>query len=139
MTEQKLKDYFDGKISIDNLCSDIKDSQVRTECNTISVQLTPIKEKGEYNVTREHLINLCNETLAGHLTPTDLNTVAFGLIASEYFSWDNSTEDGKIVAETIFDWDNPDINFPITSHNLRLWKKYLETGEYSLDKKREES
>jgi len=70
------------------------------------------------------------------LETTDLNTVAFGLIASDYFHWDYSTKDGEIVADTLFDWDNPDINFPLTIDNVRLWKKYLENGEYPFDKKR---
>jgi hypothetical protein len=134
MTEQTLKEYFDGKVTAEILASDLKGSQLRTGHDTTSVQVTSITDDGEYLVTRQHLTKLCNDTLAGILTPTDLNTVAFGLIASDYFHWDNSTKDEKIVADTLFDWDNPDINFPLTTDNLRLWKKYLETGEYSLDR-----
>ena len=132
MTEQTLKDYFDGKVSVNTLASDLKGSQVRTGHDTTFIHVTSIADDGEYVVTRQHLTKLCNEALAGLLTPTDLNTVAFGLIGSDYFHWDNSTEDGEIVANTLFDWDNPDINFPLTADNLRLWKKYLETGEYLL-------
>jgi hypothetical protein len=53
---------------------------------------------------------------------------------SDYFTWDKSTEDGKIVGDTIHDWDGPEIGFPLTIENVRRWKKYLETGEYTFDK-----
>lgn len=136
MTEQTLKEYFDGKVSVDTLASDLKGSQVWTGHDTTSVQVNSITEDGQYIVTRQHLTKLCNDTLAGFLRLTDLNKVAFGLIASDYFHWDNSTEDGNIVADTLFDWDNPDINFPLTTDNLRLWKMFLETGNYSLDRQK---
>ncbi len=136
MTEQTLKEYFEDRVSADTLASDLKGSQVRTGHDTTSVRITSITDAGVYIVTRQHLTKLCNDTLAGLLETTDLNTVAFGLIASDYFHWDNSTKDGEIVANTLFDWDNPDINFPLTIDNVRLWKNYLENGEYSFDKVR---
>ena len=132
MTEQTLKGYFDGTVSADTLASDLKDSQVRTGYVTTSVHVIPISDNGEYPVTRQHLIKLCNDTLRGPLTMIDLNTVAFALISSDYFHWDDTTKDGEIVADTLFDWDNPEINFPLTTDNLQLWKLYLETGKYTL-------
>jgi len=138
MTEETLKDYFDGKVSVGTLASDLKGNQVRTGNDTTFVQVTSKIDNEEYVLTKEHLTKLCNDTLAGLLTTTDLNTIAFGLIASDYFHWDNSTKDGEIVADTLFDWDNPDINFPLTADNLQLWKIYLETGEYLLEGKKTE-
>jgi len=132
MKEQILKEYFDGNVSADTLAFDLQNSQLNNAHNTASVQLTSVTNDEEYIITREHLIKLCIDTIAGMLTPIDLNEIAFGLISSDYFCWDNSTNDGEIVAVTLFAWDNPDINFPITNENLRLWRKYLETGEYSL-------
>ena len=89
----------------------------------------------KYEITRNHLKRLCNDTIAGHLTTTDLNTIAFALIGSEYFTWDKdeTTTDGKIIDQTIYDWDNPDIGYPLTNENLKRWTKYLETGEYTFD------
>jgi hypothetical protein len=80
---------------------------------------------------------LCDNAIAGQLTSTDLNTIAFALVASEYFTWDqdDKTTDGKIIDQTISDWDSPEIGFPLTIENFRRWKKYLETGEYTLDSK----
>ncbi|GET24281.1 hypothetical protein [Prolixibacter sp. NT017] len=132
MKEQTLKDYFDEKVTVDTLATDLKDSQQKTGYDTSSVCVDQIKEEGEYQVTRKHLLKLCNDTIKGHLTPGDLNTVAFALLASEYFTWDSETGNGDIVSTTTYDWDNPDLNFDLTIDNLKLWREYLETGEYKL-------
>ncbi len=123
MTEQILKEYFDGKVPLNTLASDLMGSQVKTGQDITSVCVISITDKREYVITRKHLIKLCSDTLKGYLTETDLNTVAFSLIVSDYFRWDDSTIEGEIVTNTLFDWDNPDINFPMTTENLLLWKK----------------
>ena len=135
MKEKTLRDYFDNKVTVDILATDLKDSQKKTSYDVITVYVDKINETGEYEITRDHLIKLCDDTINGLLTTTDLNTIAFALIASDYFTWnqDDETADGKIINNTIDDWDNPDIGFPLTMENLGLWRKYLETGEYTLD------
>lgn len=132
MKEKTLKDYFDNKVTVEILATDVKDSQKKTSYDVISVYVDNINETGEYEITRDHLIKLLEDTIAGRLTTTDLNTIAFALMFSEYFTWD---EDDKIIEDTIFALDNPDIGFPLTIENLRRWRKYLETGEYTFDKK----
>jgi hypothetical protein len=134
MTERILKDYFDSKVSADFLASDLKGSLVNKSPQTSSVFITRIDDAGSHEITRQNLLKLCNDTLSGRLTCSDLNILAFGLIGSEYFCWDSETEDGEIIAKTLFDWDNPEINFELAVENLLLWKDYLETGNYKLDK-----
>lgn len=121
---------MDSKVTVDILAADVKDSQKKTSYDVISVYVEKINETGEYEVTKHHLIKLLDDTIAGRLTTTDLNTITFALIGSEYFTWD---EDDKIIDDTIFDLDNPDIGFPLTIENLRRWRNYLETGEYTFD------
>ena len=133
MTERILKDYFDSKVSVDFLASDLKGSLSVTGSHTTSVYLKRIDDSDSHEITRQNLLKLCKDTLSGHLTLMDLNTLAFGLICSDYFHWDNETKDGEIIAKTLFDWDNPDINFELSVDNLLLWKDYLETGDYKLD------
>ncbi|MEJ0032426.1 MAG: hypothetical protein WDO15_19665 [Bacteroidota bacterium] len=137
MKEQALKDYFDKKLTADMLVDDLKDSQTKTGHDVISVRVDKIAGSGEYEIRREHLIRLCEETISGRLTTTDLNTIAFALVFSDYFTWDRDekTEDGKIVDTTIHDWDNPEIGYPLTMDNLLKWKVYLETGQYNFTRK----
>ena len=128
MTEQKLKEYFENKITIDELKSDVKNSQTKIGFDTTNVYIKQIDE-GEFEVQKEHLIKLCDDFIAQKLDSEDLNTIAFSLIASEYFDWN-----GDEMSNVIFDWDNPIIGYDINLKNVQLWKDYLENGNYNLDK-----
>lgn len=133
MIESKLKAYFENLLPVKQLSIDLKDSQRKTSYDVTTVYVDTLAS-GEFEIKKEHLIKLCNHTLSGQLLPIDLNTISFALISSDYFYWDTQTGDGEIIAETIFDWDNPDIGFDLTLKNLELWKEYLLTGNYKLDK-----
>jgi hypothetical protein len=133
MTEQKLKDYFDNKVTSDELAIDLMDSQKRTSYDVTTVYVDKLEE-GEFEVTREHLIKLCDEVISGKLSTTDLNTISFALMASDYFTWDSHSTDGELISNVIFEWDSPEIGYDITNKNVRLWREYLLTGEYRLDK-----
>lgn len=132
MTEKKLKDYFDNKITADELGIDLADSQKRTSYDVTTVYVERLEED-EFNVTIEHLIKLCDDALAGKLSSTDLNTISFALMASDYFTWDSDAA-GERISNTIFEWNSPEIGFDISIKNLALWREYLLTGEYRLDK-----
>jgi hypothetical protein len=132
MKEKILKDYLNNQVTVDILATDVKDSQEKTSYDVISVHVDKINETGEYEITKDHLIKLVDDTIEGRLTTTDLNTIASALIGSEYFTWN---ENNKIIEDTIYDWDSPDIGFPLTNENLGRWKRYLETGEYAFDER----
>lgn len=131
MKEETLRDYFNNTVTVDILAADVKDSQKRTSYDVITVYVNNINEAGEYEVSRAHLIKLIDDTIAERLTPTDLNTITFSLISSDYFTWDESDE---ILDSTIYDLDSPEIGYPLTIENLTRWKTYLETGNYTFDK-----
>ncbi len=133
MTEQKLKEYFEFKLTADQLALDLKDSQQKTGYDTKIVYIENLNE-GEFEITKEHLIKLLDDTIANKLQPKDINTVGFALMASEYFKWDDESEDGERISNVIFALDNPDIGYDLTIKNLQLWKEYLLTGKYRLDK-----
>jgi len=132
MKEKTLKDYLDNKVTVDILAADVTNSQKKASSDVISVYVDKINEIGEYKITRGHLTRLLADTIAGRLTTTDLNTISFALIGSEYFSWD---ETDNVLEDTIYGLDNPDIGFPLTIENLRRWKTYLDTGEYTFENK----
>jgi hypothetical protein len=133
MTEEKLRDYFNDQLTPKELSSDLKDSQKRTSYDATAVYIANIGD-GEFEVKKEHLVKLCDDVISEQLALTDLNTIGFALMASDYFTWDNSGTDGEILSNVIFEWDNPDIGFDLTIKNVRLWKEYLLTGIYRLDK-----
>ncbi len=134
MTEQILLDYFQNFATVEHLSDDLKDSQKKTSFDTTSVHIKPIDSSQDFAITKEHLIRLCDEALNEKLTTTDINTIAFVIITSEFFTWDNETEEGILIETVLYDWDNPEIGFDLTLKNIRLWKEYLLTGNYNLDK-----
>ncbi len=134
MTEQALKDYFEGKLSASYLSNDVRGSQVRTGHDTTSVHVVPITVEGEFKVTRSHMLMLCNDAIAGHLSMEDLNTIGFALMTSDHFSLNDGSVDGEIVSETVFDWDNPGIGYGLTLENMQHWKSRLETGADTFDR-----
>lgn len=131
MKEKTLRDYFSNSVTVDILAADVKDSQRRTSYDVTTVYIDNINETGEYEVTRNHLIKLLDDTIAERLTATDLTTISFALIGSEYFVWDERDE---ILDSTIHDLDSPELGYPLTVENLRRWKEVLQTGNYTFDK-----
>ena len=128
MTEQNLKKYFENKITVQELKSDVKNSQTKTGFDTTSVYIKQLND-GEFEIQKEHLIKLCEDFIAQKLDAEDLNTIAFSLFSSEYFDWN-----GDEMSNVIFDWDNPIIGYDINLKNVQLWKNYLENGIYNPDK-----
>ncbi len=133
MTEHKLKEYFEGKLNAEQLSHDLKGSQKKTGYDVTSVYIDCLKE-GKFEIKKEHLLKLSDDTIAGKLEPTDLNTIGFALMASEFFHWDDETREGEKMLDVISEWASPEIGFDLTIKNFTLWRHYLLTGEYRLDK-----
>jgi hypothetical protein len=133
MTEQKLREYFESNLDTGQLSLDLKGSQKKTGYDTKAVYIDTQKV-GKFEIKKEHLIKLSDDTIAGKLEPADLNTIGFALMTSDFFHWDSETQEGEIMLRVISEWDNPEIGFDINIKNIRLWRHYLLTGEYKLDK-----
>lgn len=133
MTEQKLKEYLENKLTADQLSLDLKNSQKRKVYDVTTVYIDSFKD-GEFEIKKEHLIKLCDDAISEQLSTSDLNTIGFALLASDFFYWDNETTDGEIIANVIFEWDNPEIGYELTIDNLKLWREYLLTTNYNFDK-----
>jgi hypothetical protein len=134
MTGQTLLNYFQNTATVDELAEDLKGSQQKSSYDATSAYVTTIDTGKEFNVTKDHLIKLCDDVISGNLTTSDLNTIAFAIISSDFFTWDNEADDATIIETVIYDWDNPGIGFDITIKNVGHWKEYLQTGNYNLDK-----
>lgn len=132
MKETILKKYFEMLITAEELDQDIEGSQVKTGYDTSRLDIEIIIDKEEFIVTSKHLIQLAEDTISNKISLPNLATLAFALEGSDFYNWDNETEDGKKVARVLFEWDNESINYPINIQNLKLWSKFLETGQHKL-------
>lgn len=134
MKETILKEYFEKAISAKALNQDVDGSQVKTGHDTSRLDVEIIEDNKEFEITTKHLRQLVEDTMSNKIATQNLATIAFALEGSDFFNWDNDTDDGKKVARVLFEWDNEEINYPINIQNLKLWDKFLKTGEYNLNK-----
>ncbi|MBS1669153.1 MAG: hypothetical protein JST58_17390, partial [Bacteroidetes bacterium] len=133
MKEQTLFDYFQSKATVEELAVELKLAQQRTSYDTTTVYVSPMDIDTQFEITKHHLIKLCDDTLNGNLTTADINTIAFAIITSEFFTLDNDAENASIIENVLEDWDNPETGYPLTLDNMRNWKDYLQTGNYNLN------
>ena len=117
MREQKLKEYLENSLTVEEFMMDLENSQHKSGYDTTSFHIEQIEE-GEFEITKSHLIKICDDFLQGKLHPMDVNTIAFAFMFSDYFTWNGESQDGKIISEIIYDWDNPEIGFDLTKENL---------------------
>jgi hypothetical protein len=131
MKENTLKEYFDKIVSAEVLNQDITGSQIKTSFDTSRLDVEVIKSDEKFELTTKHLCQLLEDTISNKISTNNLATIAFALEGSDYFNWDNETIDGEKVARVLFELDNEEINYPINTENLNLWRTYLQTGEYN--------
>ncbi len=122
MRESFLRDFFLGKISPAQLSEKVGVCVEQLDEITRRVHIARDLES-EIVVNREMMLALCESVLAGELPPEDLRTIAFALIASDYFAWDGDTD--EVLADVIHDWAAPEVNLPLTPDNMESFKKWL--------------
>jgi hypothetical protein len=73
-----------------------------------------------FSLTRLHLVSLCDAFIEKELSPDDLNTVAFALLASDTFDWDDD-----ITSEVLSDWSAPEINYELNAETINMHRTWL--------------
>jgi hypothetical protein len=129
MREIVLRDFFLGHATPAQLAGDVLGSTKRVGPISLVVEIEDME--GEFTVTREMLVSLCDAVLSGHLPPQELSVIGFALVASESFVWD--AED--IVGEVIHDWSCPEVNYSLTAENVQRFRMWLLQLELYPDKR----
>lgn len=73
-------------------------------------------------ITRQHLIDLCDQFLSNEIGKKEIEDFAWQAITSDEMDWDDD-----LISDILFEWDNEEINFEINHHNMELLKKRLKT------------
>ncbi len=126
MHEAILRDFLTGAVTAETLRDDLLDTVEELGKRMSHHHVVPAE--GEFGVTASQLIRVCDAVLAGPLQPSQLQSLGFCMIASDYFYWDDDTSGGARVAETLHDWAAPEINYPLTLETVRLFRERLLTG-----------
>jgi len=132
MHESVLKDFLVGIQPATVLKKDLAGAVIQTSSNTFTQRVVPMKE--ELVITREHAVRLCDAVLDGSLAPEDLEPIAFCIIASDQFLFEDDTPYNERVLDTLHDWDSPEINYVLSRATVEKFKHRLLTGESTFTK-----
>lgn len=127
MHESVLRDFLIGAQSAAALKKDLVGAVVQTSSNTFSQHVTPMKE--DLIITRDHALRLCDAVLEGSLAPEDLEAIAFCIISSDQFRFEDDTPYNERVLDTLHDWDSPEINYVLSRVTVEKFRHRLLTGE----------
>ncbi len=118
MKEETLKRFFSGEVAIDCVASDVSNAVTRLDPVRSTVAITDMNEA--FALTREHILLLCDVKLSNALTSEALSTIAFALVASDHFEWDD-----EVISEVLHDWSSPEINLPLNESTLTMHRDWL--------------
>ncbi len=126
MHESVLRDFLVGSRPAAALKKDLAGVVVQTSSDVFTQYVHPMEE--ELVVTREHLLRLCDAVLEGSLAPEDLEPIAFCLIASDHFQFEDGTPYNERVLDTLHDWASPEINYVLAHATVEKFRERLLTG-----------
>jgi hypothetical protein len=118
MRESVLRGFVSGEVAIDSLVRDLRGSVTQVSSVESAVEIEDMPEL--FLLSRHHVMMLCDAALSKTLTAEDVTTVAFALMASDHFEWED-----EIISEVLSDWSCPEINFPLDESTLRMHRSWL--------------
>ena len=127
MREETLRDFLLGEQSAGALNREAADTTIHRGAR-LDIRAASIGS-WEHVVTPAQLTRLCDAVHEGTIDPVNLETIAFTLIASDFFVWDRETPHGERVATVLHDWAAPEINYPLNPSNVSKARHYLITGQ----------
>ncbi|ACB76619.1 hypothetical protein [Opitutus terrae] len=127
MRESVLRDFLVGVAPAAALKKDLAGAVVQTSSDVFTQYVDPMKE--ELLITRDHVLRLCDAVLDGSLAAEDLEPIAFCIIASDHFRFEDEAPYNERLLDTLHDWDSPGINYVLTRATVEKFKSRLLTGE----------
>jgi hypothetical protein len=118
MREDVLRRFFLSEVGVGRLADDVSGSV--THLNQVESTVVIEDMEVSFRLTREHVLLLCAAGLSNELNSEALTVIAFALLASDRFEWDDD-----VVSETLQDWSCPEINFPMNADTLRMHRSWL--------------
>jgi hypothetical protein len=119
--EDVLRQFFLGRVSVSGLAQDVQCSVERLDAVESNITIEDMQDS--FFLECQQGILLCDAALSNKLTSETVTTVAFALMASDLFEWDDET-----LSEVLSDWACPEVNFPLNDSTLRMYRTWL-TGD----------
>ena len=122
MKEATIRDFLLGAAPPGRLAAEARDAVEPVGRSSRRIHIEDLPPGQETLVTAEMLVRLCDAALAGSLPASALEPIAFALVASDHFRWDDGDD---VVGRVLYDWASPEINFELTPANLRMFREWL--------------
>jgi hypothetical protein len=97
MREDVLRRFVLAEVGVGRLADDVSGSV--THLNHVESTVVIEDMEVSFRLTREHVLLLCAAGLSNELNSEALTVIAFALLASDRFEWDDD-----VVSETLQDW-----------------------------------
>ena len=118
MKEDTIRSFVSGEISADQLSEDVARSVNQFDAVSCNVTIEDMQQG--FCLTRAHVLSLCDAGIAGELNQEVLSTIAFALLASDRFEWED-----EVISEILYDWSAPEINLPLGPDTLKMHRNWL--------------
>lgn len=125
MKEATIRDFLLGATPPGRLAAEARDAVEPVGRSSRRIHIEDLPAGQETIVTAEMLVRLCDAALSDTLPASALEPIAFAMVASDHFRWDDGDD---VVGRVLYDWASPEINFELTPPNLRMFREWL-TGK----------
>lgn len=121
-----LRDFLAGSVAAEALDQDVVGAFKSSGQDSFQLRMEDMCEP--FAVAPVHLIRLCDAVVEGRLDPEALRAIGFGMIASDHFEWDDSTEEGMRVSVALYAWASPEANYTLSIETAKKFKERLVSG-----------
>lgn len=118
MKEHTIRSFISGEISASQLSEEVARSVTHFDAVTCNMSIEDMQH--DFRLTRAHLPSICDAGIAGELSQEVISTIAFALLASDRFEWEDD-----VISETLCDWSVPEINHPLEPDTLKTHRNWL--------------
>lgn len=118
MREETIAAFLVGQMDAAPLNSEALQSIRRHDEVRTAIAITDMHRP--FALSRVHVIRLCDAAIEGSIEEDALNAIAFALIATDHFEWEDD-----IIAEVLADWSAPEINYPLTPATISMHRSWL--------------
>ena len=122
MFERDLRKYFEGKINATELKAVIdkmlKDEDFDSRDDSFGTEM---------ELNAHHLVKVCDDILAGKMSPDYAAHIGAELTTSDQFIFEDSAL-GSRAEDVAFDWDSYDVTYLFNLETIQKFKTRLLTG-----------
>jgi hypothetical protein len=118
LRETAIRDFLLGEHAPEQLNTEALQAIHRLDDATCQVDIEDMSEP--CIIDSVALTRFCDAVRTGRMTSEALRHIAFAIIASDQFDWQDN-----LAGEVLHDWAAPEINYPLTAENMNRFSRWL--------------